>query len=498
MKVILCILDGVGLREEIHGNAFKKANTPFIDSLFRKYPNSKLNASEEHVGLLKGIMGNSEVGHMNIGAGKVVYQPSQFINEEIKNNKFNKNKALNDLMDKTKEKDTSLHLLGLVSDAGVHSLFSHLYAILDLAKEKGIKKLYIHGFSDGRDTSPTSGIDFFTKLSKKLQDINLGTIATISGRYYAMDRDNRWDRIESSYKAMVDGIGNTAIDYKDVFKQSYKNNITDEFIKPTIIDKNGLIKDGDSVIAFNFRPDRLREIFTVLTNPKFKEFNRTKVNLDVVTLMPVSKDVKCKNAFKNQEVNMPLGVYLSKNKKSQLRIAETEKYAHVTYFFDGGIERKLKKCTRILIPSPKVATYDMSPKMSSQKITTTLLKELDKDIHDVIILNYANGDMLGHTGNIKATIESLEYLDKCIQRLHDCAIKKGYTLIVTADHGNCEYMLDDKNKPITSHTLSLVPFIICDNKYKLKDGSLCDISPTILKIMKLKKPRSMTGKSLIV
>ena len=356
MKVILCILDGVGLREEIHGNAFKKANTPFIDSLFRKYPNSKLNASEEHVGLLKGIMGNSEVGHMNIGAGKVVYQPSQFINEEIKNNKFNKNKALNDLMDKTIQKDTSLHLLGLVSDAGVHSLFSHLYAILDLAKEKGIKKLYIHGFSDGRDTSPTSGIDFFTKLSKKLQDINLGTIATISGRYYAMDRDNRWDRIESSYKAMVDGIGNTAIDYKDVFKQSYKNNITDEFIKPTIIDKNGLIKDGDSVIAFNFRPDRLREIFTALTNPKFKEFNRTKVNLDVVTLMPVSKDVKCKNAFKNQEVNMPLGVYLSKNKKSQLRIAETEKYAHVTYFFDGGIERKLKKCTRILIPSPKVAT----------------------------------------------------------------------------------------------------------------------------------------------
>lgn len=497
MKLILCILDGVGLRNVTHGNAFKQANTPYIDSLFKKFPNSKLEASGESVGLLKGIIGNSEVGHMNIGAGKIIYQPSQLINKSIDEEEFFDNKVLNEIIDKTLKKNSTLHIMGLISDAGVHSLLKHLYATIDLANKKGIKKLYIHGFSDGRDTPTTSGIDFFKEVNKKLKSVKLGKIATVSGRYYAMDRDNRWERIKKCYDALVDGIGNYNDSFEKAIKISYKKGITDEFIEPTIIDKDGLVKDGDSIIVFNYRPDRLRELFTVFTNPSFSEFKRTKVNVDVVTMMPVANTVKCKNAYKNQDINMPLGLYLAKNKLSQLRIAETEKYAHVTYFFDGGVERKLRKCERILIPSPKVATYDLSPKMSSQKITTTLLKELDKDIHDVVILNYANGDMLGHTGDLKATIESLEYLDKCVQRIHAKAIEKGYTLIVTADHGNCELMLDKDNNVVTSHTLAKVPFIICDKNYKLEDGKLCDIAPTMLKLLKLKKPKSMTGKSLV-
>lgn len=495
--VVLAILDGVGIREEEKGNAFKIAKTPFIDSLTRDYACSKLDASGEAVGLLPGIMGNSEVGHMNIGAGKIVYQPSMFINNEINNGEFFKNENINRAINYAVENNVSVHLLGLVSDAGVHSLFSHLFALIDTCKLNGVNNLYIHGFSDGRDTSPKSGIEFFKRLQDKLDEVQIGKIATVCGRYYAMDRDNRWDRVKQAYDAMVLGIGEYSSSALETIAKSYENDVTDEFIVPTIIDKEGLIKKGDVVLTFNFRPDRLREILTALSNPEFNDFEVEHLNMDVTTLMPVAESVICKNAYKNQEVNKPLGVVLAENNVTQLRIAETEKYAHVTYFFDGGIERELNGASRILINSPKVSTYDLSPRMSAQEITDNLLSELDKKIHDVVILNYANGDMLGHTGNMDATIESLEFLDECVHKIHDKVMELGGTLIVTADHGNCELMIDENNEVVTSHTTNKVPFVVCNKDISLNDGKLSDIAPTILEILNINKPEEMSGVSLI-
>ena len=339
--VVLCILDGVGLSDSDYGNALHQADTKFLDSLWKKYPHSKLDASGEAVGLPAGTMGNSEVGHMNIGAGKIVYQPSQFINAYIKDGSFYNNTNLNNIISLAKHKGSALHIIGLISDAGVHSLLGHLFAILDMAKSSGIEKLYIHGLSDGRDTPQKSGLDFFNRVNDKLEEIGLGKIATVGGRYYGMDRDNRWDRVLKAYNAMVCGIGNKYSSYKEAILDSYDRGITDEFIEPCIIDEEGLIKDGDVVIDFNFRPDRLRELLYALSNPDFKEFDREYINIDLLTLMPVSSDVICTNAFTNQKVDTPLGVVLANSSKTQLRIAETEKYAHVTYFFDGGIERDL-------------------------------------------------------------------------------------------------------------------------------------------------------------
>jgi len=496
-SVVLCILDGVGLRDDSHGNALKQAKTPFLDYLWDNFPRSKLEASGSLVGLPEGTMGNSEVGHMNIGAGKIVYQPSQFINKEIKNGNFYNNKNLLEAITSAKRKNVNLHLIGLVSDAGVHSLLGHLFAILEMAKASGLSKVYIHGFSDGRDTNPKSAIDYFNRLNEKINSLNIGKIATIMGRYYGMDRDNRWDRVKKAYDCLVNGEGTYFQNFQEAILDSYDKGITDEFIEPIILDKEGLIKEGDVVIDFNFRPDRLRELLSALTNPDFNYFKTNYINIDLVTLMPVAQEVICKNAFTNQRVDKPLGVVLSDLGKTQLRIAETEKYAHVTYFFDGGVERNLDRCNRILIPSPKVATYDLSPKMSAEEITDTLLKEIDKDIYDIVILNYANGDMLGHTGNIPATIQSLECLDSCVKRLFEKMKEKDIVLIVTADHGNCEYMLDDNNMVVTSHSTNKVPFIICDKKYKLIDGKLSDIAPTILKIMELDIPKEMTGSILV-
>lgn len=495
--VVLCILDGVGLRDEEYGNAFKNAKTPFLDYLWKKFPHTKLEASGVSVGLPSNTMGNSEVGHMNIGAGKIVYQPSQFINEEIKEAHFFENKNLIDAMNYVKDNRVSMHLMGLMSDAGVHSLLGHLFAILDMAKEYGIDNLYIHGFSDGRDTSPNSALEYFNKVNDKLNSLGIGKISTIMGRYYGMDRDNRWDRVEKAYNCIVNGIGNVSDSFSDAILDSYSRNITDEFIEPTILDKEGLIKDGDVVIDFNFRPDRLRELLSALSNPEFNGFERKYIDIKLLTLMPVAKEVICKNVYNNQKVDVPLGVAISNNGKKQLRIAETEKYAHVTYFFDGGIERELEGCTRKLIPSPKVSTYDLFPKMSSEEITRTLLEELDKNIYDLIVLNYANGDMLGHTGNLDATIESLEYLDKCVEKVFDKLKELDGLLIVTADHGNCEYMKDEFDNPVTSHTTNKVPFIICKDDYALGEGKLSDIAPTILKIMNLDIPKEMTGNILI-
>ena len=495
--VVLCILDGIGLRKEESGNAFKQANTPFLDYLWNTYPHSELEASGVFVGLPKGTMGNSEVGHMNIGAGKIVYQPSQFINEEIQNGNFYNNEILLEAINKAKKNNVNLHLVGLVSDAGVHSLLGHLFAILDIAKSNGLSNVYIHGFSDGRDTNPKSAIEYFSRLDKKIKDIGVGEIATIMGRYYGMDRDNRWDRVMCAYDCLVGGKGEHFETYEEAILHNYKNNITDEFIEPIIINEKGIIKEGDVVIDFNFRPDRLRELLSSLSNPKFNYFDRKYINIDLVTLMPVSDEVICKNAFVNQKVDMPLGVVISNCGKTQLRIAETEKYAHVTYFFDGGIERELKGCDRILIPSPKVSTYDLAPKMSSEEITSVLLKEIDKDIYDVIILNYANGDMLGHTGDITSTIESLEYLDLCVKKIFEKIKQKDGLLIITADHGNCEYMLDENSEPVTSHTTNKVPFIVCKEVYKIENGKLSDIAPTILNMMEIEIPNEMTGNILV-
>ncbi len=493
--VVLCILDGVGIRKEEHGNAFAKAAKPNFDFLWNKYPHSLLEASGELVGLPHGQMGNSEVGHMNIGAGRVVYQPLQLINEKIKSGEFFNNEEYKNVMEYVTEKDSKLHVFGLLSDGGIHSHINHLFAILDMAKQNGVKKLYLHMFLDGRDTLPEVAEMYLDNLSKKIEDINLGVIATISGRYYAMDRDNRWDRVSLAYNAIANADGIEYSNYHDAIKDSYANKIYDEFVLPTVLDKSGMVEENDGMILFNYRPDRGRELFSALTNPKFTGFERKFIkNLKLVTMMPLSNEVINTTAFDNQNLTNTLGDYLADNNKKQLRIAETEKYAHVTYFFDGGLEKELSGCDRILIPSPRVATYDLVPEMSAVEITDKLIGVIDN--YDVVIVNYANGDMVGHTGIIPAAITAVECVDKCLGRLYKKVEEIGGTLLVTADHGNCDWMLDDNNNVITSHSTSLVPFIINRN-VELKDGKLADIAPTILSILNLEIPKEMTGNILI-
>ena len=493
--IVLCILDGVGIRNEEHGNAFAQAAKPNFDFLWSKYPHSLLEASGELVGLPHGQMGNSEVGHMNIGAGRIVYQPLQLINEKIKNGDFFNNEEYKNVMEYVNEKDSKLHIFGLLSDGGIHSHINHLFAILDMAKQNGVKKLYLHMFLDGRDTLPEVAETYLNELSKKIKDIDLGVIATISGRYYAMDRDNRWDRVSLAYNAIANADGIEYSNYHDAIKDSYANKIYDEFVLPTVLDKNGKVEENDGMILFNYRPDRGRELFSAFTNPKFTGFERRFIkNLKLVTMMPLSNEVINTTAFDNQNLTNTLGDYLANNNKKQLRIAETEKYAHVTYFFDGGLEKQLTGCDRILIPSPKVATYDLTPEMSAVEITEKLIEVIDN--YDVVIVNYANGDMVGHTGVIPAAISAVECVDKCLGRLYKKIDEIGGTLLVTADHGNCDWMLDDNNNVITSHSTSLVPFIINRN-VELKDGKLADIAPTILKLLDLEIPKEMTGNILI-
>ncbi len=493
--IVLCILDGVGIRNSVHGNAFAQANKPNFDLLWNKYPHSLLEASGELVGLPHGQMGNSEVGHMNIGAGRIVYQPLQLINEKIKNGDFFNNEEYIKVMNYVNEKDSKLHILGLLSDGGIHSHINHLFAILDMAKAKGIKKLYLHMFLDGRDTLPEVAETYLDMLSNKIKDLDLGVIATISGRYYAMDRDNRWDRVMLAYKAITEADGIEYDNYHDAIKDSYQNKIYDEFVLPTVLDKNGVVEENDGLILFNYRPDRGRELFSALTNPKFVGFERKFIkNLKLITMMPLSNEVINTTAFDNQNLANTLGDYLACSGKKQLRIAETEKYAHVTYFFDGGIEKVLDGCDRILIPSPKVATYDLKPEMSAEEITNKLIDVVAD--YDVVIVNYANGDMVGHTGMIPAAVEAVECVDKCLGKLYKKVEELEGTLLVTADHGNCDWMLDDNNNVITSHSTSLVPFII-NKDVELKDGKLADIAPTILSILNLPIPEEMTGNILI-
>ena len=405
--LLLCILDGVGINKNIKGNAYKLANTPHLDELFKKYPSSKLDASGEKVGLPKGQMGNSEVGHSNIGAGRIVYQSIQYINQEIKNKNFNKNKKILEMFDYVKNNNSKLHLMGLVSDGGVHSSLNHLQALINLCYKNKVD-FYLHIFTDGRDTLPNSSLSYIESL-----DLKNGVIASISGRYYAMDRDNRYDRIEKAYDVITGVSDSKYASVKEAIKSNYENNITDEFILPGLIDEDGIVNDKDGIIFFNFRPDRLRELGSALSNKDFKGFKRKKqVNIKLLTMMPVSDEVVNDTIYELNEVVNPFGEYISKLGYKQLRIAETEKYAHVTYFFDGGKELDLKNCDRVLIPSPKVATYDLKPEMSAYEITDTLLEKIDN--YDVIILNFANGDMVGHTGNLDAAIKAVETLDDCV------------------------------------------------------------------------------------
>ena len=495
-KVILCIMDGIGIREEDHGNAVRKANTKNLDMLLKKYPASLLRASGNKVGLPEGQMGNSEVGHTNIGAGRIVYQPLELINNMIKTKEIYDNERINEVINHVKDNNSKLHIFGLLSDGGIHSHIDHLFGLLDMCKEKDLTNIYIHVFTDGRDTSPTSGVEYIKKLQKKLKNIGFGKIASISGRYYAMDRDNNWDRIRKSYDIIANGLGKGHNDPIEYIKESYKNNITDEFIKPMLIDKEGILSNNDGLLVFNFRPDRLREMFKVISNKNFNEFpHKTLKNIKLVTMMPVSDEVICKNAYDLQKLDNTLGEYLSNKGIKQLRIAETEKYAHVTYFFDGGIERNLLNCDRILIPSPKVDTYDLKPEMSAYEITDKLFKEIGK--YDFIVVNFANGDMVGHTGVFDATVKAVEVVDECVGMIYNKATEKDYILFITADHGNSDYMLDDNDNIVTSHSTSLVPLIITDDNYTLKNGKLADIAPTILDVMGIEIPNEMTGDSLI-
>lgn len=495
-KVLLCIMDGIGITNDKKYNAVYNAKTPVLDNLWKKYPHCVLEASGTFVGLPKGQMGNSEVGHTNIGAGRLVYQSLELINSKIKDKTFFDNEEILKVIEHVKENNSSIHLIGLLSDGGVHSHINHLFALLDMVKKFELKKVYVHIFTDGRDVSPTSGIKYIELLEKYMKKIGIGKIASIGGRYYGMDRDNNFDRIEKCYDAMV--IGTEVKEAKEVWKNSQSNGITDEFIIPTTTYKNGLIRDNDGIIFFNFRPDRLRELASVFTNSEYKCFDRNKIdNLLVVTMMPVVDTVLCSYAFELPKLNNTLGEYISKMGFTQLRIAETEKYAHVTYFFDGGIDKTYDNEKRILVPSPKVATYDLEPEMSAHMITASLVKEISLNREDLVVLNFANGDMVGHTGDYDAAIKAVETVDECIGKIFDNISLEEYTVIITADHGNAEVMKNKDGSINTSHTTNRVPFIITDKKLKLIDGKLGDIAPSILWIMGLDIPSEMTGNILI-
>ena len=500
--VMLMILDGFGIAPESDGNAVRRANTPNLDSLFAKYPHTQLQASGLFVGLPDGQMGNSEVGHLNIGAGRVIYQELTRITKEIEEGGFFKNEALTLAINNVKDNNKSLHLMGLLSNGGVHSHIDHLKGLLKLAKESGVQNVYVHGFMDGRDVPPTSGKEFIIEIENYMKEIGLGKLATISGRYYAMDRDNRWERVELAYNAMVLGKGEEANSAVEAIERSYADNKTDEFVLPTVIDKNGMIKDGDSIIFFNFRPDRAREITRAINDKEFAGFKRDRLNLTFVTMTQYDKTLEGVHiAYKPESITNTLGEYVSKHGKNQLRIAETEKYAHVTFFFNGGVEKENPGEDRALIPSPKVATYDLKPEMRAYEVTDELINRLDQDKYDMIILNFANPDMVGHTGVVEAAIKAIEAVDECVGKIVNKVLEKDGDVFITADHGNSETMIDfSTGNPYTAHTTNPVPFLWASNHTEgkgLHEGKLADIAPTILDRMGLDVPAEMTGKTLI-
>ena len=495
-KVILAILDGVGLREEKIGNALANADTKALDKLIKEFPHSKLSASGEAVGLPQGQMGNSEVGHITIGSGRIVDQPLQKINKALEDGSFYTNEEILEALAYAKKNDSKLHILGLLSDGGVHSHINHIFALIKMAKNYGIQKLYIHVFLDGRDVPYNTGINYLKKLEDYLKKLDIGKIATISGRYYAMDREKAWDRTKKCYETLVNGEGTKITNYETFLLDSYKKGVYDEFVPPVILNEDGLIEDKDSLIIANFRPDRIPQLYEALIANKFFHFPVKKMpKLKILTMMPIKEELKATSAFKHQEVTNTLGEVLSDNGYRVLRIAETSKYPHVTHFLDGDRDIDLKYTTKISVPRKNVATYDKAPEMSAYEVTDKIKYLIDD--YDFVVVNYANGDMVGHTGNYKAALKAVETIDKCIQDLYELSFQKDILLIITADHGNCEEMIGPNNLPHTYHTTSKVPFIICDKKYKVYNGELSDIAPTILTILKLKVPAEMTGNIII-
>jgi 2,3-bisphosphoglycerate-independent phosphoglycerate mutase len=503
-KVILVIMDGWGLGKVASADAIQNANTPFVSALYSKYPNTTLITCGEAVGLPDGQMGNSEVGHLNLGAGRIVYQELQRINVAVRDGSFAKNEVLLNAIRFAKENRKPLHLLGLVSNGGVHSHIYHLKALIDVCKKEGLTEVFIHAFTDGRDCDPKSGLGFITELQAHLND-SVGKIASISGRYYAMDRDKRWERIKLAYDALVNGVGDKATDAIAAVENSYEKNVTDEFIKPTVIvaeDQQPLatINNGDVAICFNFRTDRCREITQVLTQMDLPDHGMKKLSLHYTTMTEYDQTYYNVNVvFDTDNLNNTLGEILQQHGLKQIRIAETEKYPHVTFFFSGGREKPFDGEKRIMVASPKVATYDLQPEMSAFEVTDALLPEIKNKTADFICLNYANADMVGHTGIWEAAIKAVETVDQCVAKVVTTGLENGYTIFLTADHGNSDYMINEDGSPNTAHTMNPVPFFIIDKEWKgaVKAGKLGDIAPTILTMMQLPIPHEMTGEILI-
>ncbi|HEX3028912.1 MAG TPA: 2,3-bisphosphoglycerate-independent phosphoglycerate mutase [Clostridia bacterium] len=505
--ITLVILDGFGVNQNTEGNAISAANKPNIDSFFKKYPNTVIHTSGMDVGLPRGQMGNSEVGHTNIGAGRIVYQELTRITKSIEDGDFFDKKEFNDAIDNCKKNNSKLHLFGLLSDGGVHSHNSHLYALVELAKRKGLKDVFIHCFFDGRDVPPDSSKAFVEELEAKLKEIGVGKIASVMGRYYAMDRDNRWERVKLAYDAMVMGQGLNASSAGQAVAESYARGEFDEFVKPTVIVNDGkplaTISKNDSVIFFNFRPDRAREITRTFVDPEFNGFERPLGHFPLYFVCMTQYDKTMPNvvvAYKPEGLTNTFGEYISRLGYRQLRIAETEKYAHVTFFFNGGVETVYEGEDRALIPSPKVATYDLKPEMSAYEVTDEAVKRINAKEYDVIVLNFANCDMVGHTGILDAAKAAVEAVDECLGRIIPAVLEQDGALLITADHGNAEQMVDYENGgPFTAHTTNVVPLIgIGLGNAGLKEGKLADLAPTILDLMGVEKPEEMTGNSLIV
>ena len=497
-KIIMIVLDGFGMRQEKHGNAVLNSNIRNFINLWENYPHCLLKASEEAVGLSKGQMGNSEVGHTTIGAGRLIKQP-EMENFDFVKNDIESSPEFNELVEYVLDNNKTLHLMGLTSPGGIHSHLNIIMAILSKLHKKGVKNICYHAITDGRDTAVDSSYEYLKEVNDYLVSNRMGSVVSICGRYYAMDRDKKWDRTQKYYNMVTQGAGVLMPDIKTGIDACYQRNVTDEFIPPLILDRTKYIKDGDALMWLNFRPDRAKQILRCLTDPTFSEFPTVKLpNLKVLTMYKIDEAINSKFLITKKEVTNPLGVYLSKLGLSQARIAETEKYAHVTYFFDGGVELKLDKCDRFLIPSPKVATYDLKPEMSAVEVTKQAVKCMEED-YDFIFMNYANPDMVGHTGNYEATIGALEAVDLCLGRLIEVANNNFYKMVILADHGNADYMLDENDKPVTTHSLSLVPFIITDKKIKLENGSLTNVAKTVLDYMDIMAPSEMQNTdSLIV
>ena len=506
---VLMILDGYGLNDKTEGNAVALAKTPVMDGLMKEYPFVKGNASGMAVGLPEGQMGNSEVGHLNMGAGRIVYQELTRITKEIQDGDFFQNEALLKAIENCKQNHSDLHLFGLLSDGGVHSHNTHMYALLELAKRNGIENVYLHAFLDGRDTPPASGKDFVKEAMDKMEEIGVGQVATVMGRYYVMDRDNRWDRVELAYKALVEGEGETAECGLCAVSNSYDKDTTDEFVKPTVIVKDGkpvaTVKENDSVIFYNFRPDRAREITRAFCDPDFTGFERSKGYFPTTFVVFTEYDVTIPNkivAFHKVEIHNTFGEFLAQNGLKQLRTAETEKYAHVTFFFNGGVEEPNKGEDRKLVKSPKVATYDLQPEMSAYEVCDGLVDAIKSQEYDVIIINFANPDMVGHTGIQEAAIKAVEAVDECVGKAVAALKEVDGQMFICADHGNAEQLIDyETGEPYTAHTTNPVPFILVnyDNSYTLREGGcLADIAPTLIEMMGMQKPEEMTGNSLLI